>query len=262
MPLLKLLLVRHGQSVGNTEGRMEGTSSTGLTPLGEQQSYRLGQHLAAIAWHPTHLYSSPLARATATVAWLLGGLNQTSPGTPQKALPEALPELFTISDAASKPVERFAQIILASGQPLALALRDDLKEYDSGIFTGLTWAEAGRRYPDLCQRLETSLDWQPIPQAETLVQGRDRAQQVVDHLLSSHQNGDRILVVGHHWSLQHMIACLLGCDRAWGLPMANTACFEFWLDCDRWHQTGPNRLNTELWRIQQFNATPHLQSQR
>ncbi|TVQ12201.1 MAG: histidine phosphatase family protein [Leptolyngbya sp. DLM2.Bin27] len=253
MTVLKLLLIRHGQSVGNIEGRMEGTSSTGLTPLGEQQSRQLGQHLADRDWHPTHLYCSPLARATATLTWLISGFKEVRPAHCES--PAKLPHL-------SGAGERAGQITLVPGQTTAIDLCDDLTEYDSGIFTGLTWAEASQRHPDLCHRLETSLDWLPIPQAETLDAGRARAQRVVDHLIDSHRNGDRILVISHQWILQQIIARLLGCDRAWGLPMANTACFEFGLDRDRWLQSGPNRLNTELWRIQQFNTTPHLQRPR
>jgi broad specificity phosphatase PhoE len=232
MPVLKLLLVRHGQSVGNTEGRMEGGSSTQLTPLGQQQALRLGQHLAANHWHPTHLYCSPLARARATLAALAG-----------ESPPYSTP---------------FSSVTLASGPPVPVTWLEDLREYDAGIFTGLTWAEARDRYPDLCHQLETSLDWQPIPQAETLDAGRARAQRTVDHLIGHHRNGDRVLVISHHWILQQIIARLLGCDRAWGLPMGHTAQFEFWLDCDRWADPGPNRLNTELWRIQRFNDTSHL----
>ncbi|MBE9138714.1 histidine phosphatase family protein [Nodosilinea sp. LEGE 07088] len=239
MTVLKLLLVRHGQSVGNTEGRMEGVSSTGLTPLGVQQSQRLGQHLATMGWHPTHLYCSPLKRATATLAILTEGLGQLSSANstqPQPSPPSPAP--------------------LAADHTLPVTVLDDLKEYDCGIFTGLTWAEACDRYPDLCHQLETSLDWQPIPQAETLAQGQGRARRVVDTLLS-HGNGDRVMVVSHQWILQQVIAQLMGCDRTWGLPIGNTGCFEFWLDRDRWPQPGPNRLNTELWQIKRFNDTSH-----
>nr|WP_278003733.1 histidine phosphatase family protein [Nodosilinea sp. TSF1-S3] len=245
-----MLLVRHAQSVGNVEGRMEGTSSTGLTALGVQQSLRLGQQLAAAGWYPSHIYSSPLLRSTATLAWLLQGLN---PGV-KAATQTITPPPTEAADGGAGP----HQVTVLPGQTVPIKLRDDLQEYDVGIFTGLTWTEARDRHPDLCHRLETSLDWQPIPQAETLEQGQARAQRFVADVLSQHGSGDRVLVIGHHWILQHIIACLMGCDRAWGLPMANTARFEFWLDRDRWAQPGPNRLNTELWRIKRFNDTTHL----
>ena len=246
MPTLKLMLVRHGQSVGNTEGRMEGQSSTGLTPLGEQQAWRLGQHLAATGWQPTQIYCSPLGRATATLAALVAGFGGSSPAASAAG-----------AGGQPQPVDFPAAVPLPPGPAVPLAFSDDLKEYDAGIFTGLTWAEARDRTPDLCHCLETSLDWQPIPQAETLAQGSARAQRFVDHLLSHHRNGDRILVLSHHWILQHIVARLLGCDRAWGLPIDNTACFEFWLDHDRWNRPAPDRLNTELWQIKRFNDTRH-----
>lgn len=246
MTVLKLLLVRHGQSIGNTEGRMEGCSSTGLTPLGLKQSRQLGEHLATTGWHPTHIYCSPLARSTTTLTEMVKGLGK-------EALQAANEPNLATHTAIVGTLQAF-------GQTVPVTLLDDLKEYDVGIFTGLTWAEARDRHPNLCHQLETSLDWQPIPQAETLEQGHSRAQRVVDGLIERHCNGDRVLVIGHHWILQHVIACLMGCDRAWGLPMANTALFEFWLDRDRWPQSGPNRLNSELWRIKRFNDTTHLQS--
>ncbi|MGB3311441.1 MAG: histidine phosphatase family protein [Nodosilinea sp.] len=248
MTVLNLLLVRHGQSVGNAEGRMEGCRSTGLTPLGMEQSRQLGQHLAAANWYPTHIYCSPLERATSTLAMLVKGFSGSE---------------STIADSWVKASQFLGNtsivspITLASDHTVSIDLCSELMEYNAGVFTGLTWAEACDRYPDLCQQLVTSLDWQPIPEAETLEQGQARAQQFLDHVLNRHGNGDRILVIGHHWILQQVIACLLGCDRAWGMPMDNTARFEFWLDRDRWYQSGPNRLNTELWQIKRFNDTTH-----
>lgn len=230
--MLKLLLVRHGQSQGNTEGRMEGWHSTALTPLGEEQAYRLGQHLAAMHWRPTQIYCSPLLRATATLAAMQAGW-------------------------AAHGSENIAADRLNSWPPTLLW--EDLRENRQGIFTGLTWAEAKQRYPDLCHTLETSLDWHPIPQAETLAEGQQRARRFVNHLLSHHGNGDRLWVISHSWILQHIIAQILGCDRAWGIPIHNTACFEFWLDCSRWQSPNPtHRLNTELWQIKRFNDCQHL----
>lgn len=222
MSYLKLLLIRHGQSQGNQAGRMEGWSSTGLTDHGEAQAQGLGQRLATEGWYPTHIYCSPLRRATAT----LGAMAMGCWGT--------------------------------AAAPVTPVYHDDLRENHQGILTGLTWAEAQARYPDLCQRLETSLDWVPVPQAETLQAGRQRAQRFVADMLHNHRNGDRLWVISHQWILQHLLACLLGCDRTWGLALGHTSMTELWLDRDRWFDTAPNqRLNTELWRIQRFNDQAH-----
>ena len=234
---LRLLLIRHGQSQGNVEGRMEGWSSTGLTNLGRKQSQQLGQRLAQENKPPTHLYCSPLQRATETLAAMASKLWVTT-AIPVRELPKSaipIPEI-----------------------PVPTVFHDDLRENHQGIFTGLTWAEAQAQYPDLCQRLETSLDWIPIPDAETPQAGHQRAKHFVDDLLQQHHNGDQIWVISHQWILQHILACLLGCERTWGIPLGHTAITELWLDRDRWFETDPHqRLNTELWRIQRFNDDSH-----
>jgi broad specificity phosphatase PhoE len=214
---------------------MEGWQSTDLTSTGQGQALALGQRLAAEGWEPTHIYCSPLQRATATLQGMLAGFG---------------------ADPQLPPMPLATEVVFPQGR-VPVTLRDDLKEYNQGIFNGLTWAEAQALAPELCQRLETSLDWQPIPEAETLAQGHGRAKGFITEVLSHHDNGDRLWVISHHWWLQQAIASLLGSDRPWGFAIGHTACFEFWLDRDRWDQTGPNRLNTELWQIKRWNDRGH-----
>ncbi|MEO0458721.1 MAG: histidine phosphatase family protein [Cyanobacteria bacterium P01_A01_bin.114] len=71
MRYLKLCLIRHAQSLGNAEARMEGQSSTALSPLGQQQAQQLAQYLAQHGAPPTHCYSSPLLRARQTAEALI-----------------------------------------------------------------------------------------------------------------------------------------------------------------------------------------------
>jgi 2,3-bisphosphoglycerate-dependent phosphoglycerate mutase/probable phosphoglycerate mutase len=59
--LRRLVLVRHGQSDFNAEGRMQGHLDSGLTELGVIQVRRAGTALAA--FEPVRLISSDLARA-------------------------------------------------------------------------------------------------------------------------------------------------------------------------------------------------------
>lgn len=218
MAYLKILLIRHGQSEGNVAGRMEGWSSTGLTTLGQDQAQRLGQRLAGENWHPTQVYCSPLRRATETLHAMAAGFWETV------------------------------------AIPVPVVFHDDLRENHQGILTGLTWAEAQAQSPDLCQRLETSLDWIPIPGAESWAERHQRGQRFVDTLVQQHHNGDQVWVISHQGILQHILANLLGGERTWGIAWGHTAITELWLDRDRWFDTQPNqRLNTELWKIQRFN---------
>ncbi len=64
---MRLLLVRHGQSLGNIEARIQGDDDP-LTGHGREQARRASAHLAARG-DITHLYASSLARAleTATI---------------------------------------------------------------------------------------------------------------------------------------------------------------------------------------------------
>ncbi|NEP16108.1 MAG: histidine phosphatase family protein [Leptolyngbya sp. SIO4C1] len=69
MTYLKLLLIRHAQSLGNAALQMEGQGSTALSALGRQQAQRLAAALLR-SERPTHCYSSPLLRSRQTAAAL------------------------------------------------------------------------------------------------------------------------------------------------------------------------------------------------
>ncbi len=217
---LKLLLIRHAQSTGNIERRMQGHGPYALTPLGQSQTHKLAQRLREEQYQPTAIYTSPLRRTVETTAIL------------HRALPAPA----------------------AAIHPAA-----ELAEFQNGIFQGLTWAEAQTQHPELCQQLTRSPDWIQIPEAETLQQARDRCNSLLTHILQTHRNGDEIWLVSHSWIMQHLIAQLLGSDRSWRIRIDNTALFEFWIDQSRWHRQDENCFNTDLWQIIRFNDRRHLE---
>jgi broad specificity phosphatase PhoE len=59
---MRLFLIRHGQSVGNAAGRIQGLNDEPLTELGREQARALAQRLGVQAVVGA-LYSSPLLRA-------------------------------------------------------------------------------------------------------------------------------------------------------------------------------------------------------
>ena len=61
---MQLILVRHGESVGNSENRLQGHNDYDLTDLGRAQARLTAQRLADIG--TTAVYTSPLLRAGAT----------------------------------------------------------------------------------------------------------------------------------------------------------------------------------------------------
>lgn len=242
--VLKLLFIRHAQSQGNVEKRMQGHEEFELSDLGRQQAEKLSKHLLADSWRPSHVYSSPLKRAAQTTEILLSSLQSA-------VLPSTVSDLIdsaTDTPLEDKPVRR----------PIVLKYAEELKEFQNGVFKGLTWVEAQSRYPDFCRKLAASPDWIQIPEAESLKEARDRSRKFIQRLLNLHKDGDQIWIVSHSWILQHLIAELLGSDRSWRLRAGNTALFEFWLDRSRWNLDNQNRFNTDLWQIRRFNDNRHL----
>ena len=242
---MKLLLIRHGESVGNREARMAGHTADPLTATGHHQVSQLAQWLRQQNWCPTAIYSSPLRRAVETVAGLV---------TPWGW--DAANVLAAMIDPAISPAS--LTLTAPSTRHVAVHFSPALMEFQAGIFTGLTWAEAQAHYPTLCHRLETEPDWLPIPHAETPQQGRDRAQQLIHDLLHRHEPDDALWIISHHWILEHLIAALMGCDRTWQLSIPNTALFEFSLDLTRWHQATMTRWTSDLWQVRRFGTCPHL----
>ena len=240
MAYLKLLLMRHAQSQGNAQRQMEGQSSTALSTVGWRQAHCLSDRLIedlAIedpsGW-PTHLYSSPLLRATQTADVLTAALTQAQ-------------HSFSIQPAEA------------------------LQEMHQGIFQGLTWSEAQAQHPQLCAQLLSSLRWQPVPQAETLAAARARSHRWIQHLLSVHSPGDVVWMVSHTGILQQLVAVIMGCDRTWKIPIAHTAIFEFWLSAAllegdsqvlTTEAASPlpptDRFNPEYWQLRRFNDHSHL----
>ena len=66
---MRIILIRHGQSTGNTERRFQGQSKDPrfhLTELWKQQANKLKQRFIDENVSPTHIYSSPLKRVKET----------------------------------------------------------------------------------------------------------------------------------------------------------------------------------------------------
>ena len=63
---MRLILIRHAQSVANAEGRWQGKMDFDLSEVGVDQSQRLLKRFTDESIDPTHVYSSPLTRAYKT----------------------------------------------------------------------------------------------------------------------------------------------------------------------------------------------------
>ncbi len=63
---MKLRLVRHGETTGNAEGRLQGHADFPLSDNGNQQALALANRMRCEQYVPTHTYSSPLRRTADT----------------------------------------------------------------------------------------------------------------------------------------------------------------------------------------------------
>lgn len=213
---------------------MEGQSSTSLTDLGRQQARQLARLIVPTApnrplmgW-PTHLYSSPLLRAQQTAQPLIDAL-------------QSLDHQFqTIVDSR-------------------------LQEIHQGIFQGLTWSEAQAQFPDLCAHLMSSLEWHPVPGAESPTAASTRSHHWLQHILSAHSPGDTVWAVSHAGIMLHLITEIMGCvseaspkeNRLWQTEIDHTATFEFWLSqLDLNHPlkaSQPDAFSPKRWILKRFN---------
>lgn len=72
--MAKIYLTRHGQTVWNQQGRLQGSQNSDLTKLGIEQAMWLSKALADVEFEK--IYSSPLERALATADIVRGDRNQ------------------------------------------------------------------------------------------------------------------------------------------------------------------------------------------
>ena len=135
---------------------------------------------------------------------------------------------------------------------------DDLMENDVGVFSGLTWADVEKQFPEVARDFAATRNLDLVDGAETHAERSARAQRVVDRVIGEHHNSDRVLLFSHGGIMTHIVARLLGADRLWGLGIRNTAIFEFAIDVDSWRLDGQSRANVNLWRIDRFNDASHL----
>jgi broad specificity phosphatase PhoE len=71
---VKLLLIRHGESIANTEGRLQGQMDSPLSDQGRAQASALFRRLLREGWALSAIYASDLSRAAETAEILAAGL--------------------------------------------------------------------------------------------------------------------------------------------------------------------------------------------
>jgi broad specificity phosphatase PhoE len=172
-------------------------------------------------------------------------------------------ESFMPSAVYSSPQKRTARTAQIVTRDWAAGIEhwDDLKEHDIGVFSGMTWREIEQAFPEMAQAYAQWRNWDVVEGAEKIHQRQERGNRVVNTVLERHGNDDTVALFTHGGILQHIVAALMGTDRVWGVPVKNTAIFDFTLDLERWRK-GEDRHHNFHWRIDRFNDATHLDGLR
>ena len=106
----QIFLIRHGQSLGNAEGRFGGHTDTPLSPRGRKQAKATAEILSQERL--TAIYASDLARSLETAAPLskLTGL-QVTPAAEFRERSVGVMEGLTFEEAASQHPEQYAALL-------------------------------------------------------------------------------------------------------------------------------------------------------
>lgn len=83
-----LLCLRHGESVGNREGRLQGSREYPLTPTGDVQAALAGRFLASLPQRPAAIFHSPLQRTLQTAVRVASAYPEPVRLVPVEALRE------------------------------------------------------------------------------------------------------------------------------------------------------------------------------
>jgi len=166
-------LVRHGESVSNFEGRVQGQADVELSPLGHAQ-----------------------ARQVADWAQRLTAVR--SAGT------------TTISEIWSSPLRRARETadVIAAAIGLPVRIEEQLCELHAGIFQGHLWADLESAFPEEVAHWRSGDPHYVIPGGESRAQLAARGSAVLETLAARQIPG--MIVVAHGGLLTAALGSMLG----------------------------------------------------
>ncbi len=169
-------------------------------------------------------------------------------------------EELGINHIYSSPLQRTKDTAQIVGQSWSAPIEyvDTLKEYDIGIFSGLTWEEIDVRHAKLAREFLKDRNWDKIEQAESFQERSVRARSFLSTVIRRHSDNDVVAVFTHGGILQNLLAVLMGTEIIWGMKIHNTALFDFTFDMKLWSSREMDIYNPFFWRINRFNDASHL----
>jgi len=175
---MRQYLVRHGESVSNLEGRVQGQEDIELSARGHEQARQVA------AWSRT--LSASLPDGAATIGEITIGEIWTSP--------------------LRRARETAAVIAAALGLPLMVEER--LCELHAGIFQGHLWADLETTFPEEVSRWRSGDEHYSIPGGESRAQLAARGRAALETLACRSTPG--MIVVAHGGVLTATLGSLMG----------------------------------------------------
>jgi len=166
-------LVRHGESVSNLEGRVQGQEDIELSDLGRAQARQVA------AWSRSLSASPPVAQASIGEVW---------------------------SSPLRRARETAAEIAAALGLPVML--EEGLCELHAGIFQGHFWADLEAEFPDEVAQWRSGDAHYRIPGGESRAQLAARGRAAIEMLAGRNTPG--MIVVAHGGVLTAALGSMLG----------------------------------------------------
>ncbi len=161
--MIRLFLVRHGETDYNREFRIQGRIETDLNALGIQQSQLTGEYLYKQVPEFDYCYVSPQKRAMQT---------------------------FEIINSIYKKNNKINNIILS----------EDLKEIHCGRWEGRLYKELEKEEPETIYKIRTDINF-PYPDGESAQDVKKRAERFFKTHILTLPNGNKtplnILIVSH-----------------------------------------------------------------
>jgi len=140
---MEIMLLRHGESQGNAQGRMQGRRDYSLSPLGQDQAARAGAFLASHGPFAA-VYASPLKRAfeTATIV------------AAQGVRPEPVVDA-DLHEIAAGALEGMNEAEIRAAHPVFME-RSLTETGDFSAYGGESYAEVQARVKRVMARLEAA----------------------------------------------------------------------------------------------------------
>ena len=166
-------LVRHGESVSNLEGRVQGQADIELSPLGHAQARQVADWARRLA--------------------------ASRPG-----------DVATICEVWSSPLRRARETAaaIAAAIGLPVLLDEQLCELHAGIFQGHLWADLEQMFPDEVAQWRSGDPHYVIPGGESRAQLAARGRAALETLAARDTLG--MIVVAHGGVLTAALGSMLG----------------------------------------------------